>query len=291
MNKKIIPIIIFLIFSPVAILAALNNGTIDVNNSLAWGEKLGWVNFAPTSSSSYNGLKITDTEVSGYAWSRQYGWINFSPINGGVTNNCSGLLSGYAWSSKLGWLNLSGAAIDNNGRLIGITSASSSPAGRINFNCTNCLVKTDWRPCAVRPAVCGNGTVETGEACDNGDNNGACSKTCSSSCQLNNCNAGGGGGGSVTPVNSPISSTTPIATSTPEKPATSTLEMPASSWYVDVVKRTDISRDGIIDLLDFNSLMVNWGRSGTNRADTNLDGIVDLLDFNSLMIHWGKKEY
>ncbi|MFZ4632461.1 MAG: hypothetical protein ACOYL8_04685 [Patescibacteria group bacterium] len=298
MNKKIIPIIISLIVAPVAIFAAVNNGTIDVNNSIAWGEKLGWINFAPVSSSSYNGLKITDTEVTGYAWSRQYGWINFAPTNGGVTNNCSGTLGGYAWSSQLGWLNLSGAAIDNNGRLIGITSTDGSDAGRINFNCTNCLVKTDWRPCAVRPAVCGNGITETGEACDNGTNNGACSKTCSSSCQLNSCNSVGGGGGGINPppVIPPATSTNPTTSTSqiiPDNPvSTSTpIDSIESSWYVNIVRRSDIARDGLIDLLDFNSLMVNWGRSGINKADTNLDGMVDLLDFNSLMIHWGKKEY
>lgn len=294
MNKKIITIVIFFIVAPATIFAAINNGTIDVNNSVAWGEKLGWINFAPVSSSSYNGLKITDTEVTGYAWSRQYGWINFAPTNGGVTNNCSGVLSGYAWSSQFGWLNLSGAGIDNNGRIIGITSTDNSEAGRINFNCSNCSVKTDWRPCAVRPAVCGNSIVETGEACDNGLNNGACSKTCSNSCQLNSCSPiGGGGNFSSTPTNPITTTTQPIASTTIDNQVTSTLPIDniESSWYINIVRRSDIVRDGIIDLLDFNSLMVNWGRSGVNKADTNLDEKIDLLDFNSLMIHWGKKEY
>ncbi len=35
--------------------------------------------------------------------------------------------------------------------------------------------------------TCGNGIKEGTEACDNGTNNGACSKTCSANCTLNNC--------------------------------------------------------------------------------------------------------
>ena len=41
--------------------------------------------------------------------------------------------------------------------------------------------------------VCGNGIVESGEACDNGGRNGACPQTCSASCALNSCSGGGGG--------------------------------------------------------------------------------------------------
>ncbi len=36
-------------------------------------------------------------------------------------------------------------------------------------------------------AVCGNGAVETGEACDDGAGNGACPAACSSACTVNNC--------------------------------------------------------------------------------------------------------
>ncbi len=231
MFKKFSLLIFLVSILPLAVYSAINNGTVDVNNSTAWGENFGWINFAPSNGNIYNGLKITDSEVSGYAWSKQYGWINFAPNNGGVTNNCSGYLGGYAWSSQLGWVNLSGAAINNEGRIIGITGSSSDKAGRINFNCSNCLVKTDWRPCSARP-------------------------------QVNVNNSGGNSGGSVSPsINPPnnIASTTPAV---PEKPATSTpiVEKDRSIWYLTTVKRADIVRDGVVDLLDFNSLMVNWGK-------------------------------
>lgn len=62
--------------------------------------------------------------------------------------------------------------------------------------------------------------------------------------------------------------------------------------------RTDPFPDRVIDVLDFNVLMVNWSRSVgsvTDKrcvdkllADINCDGAVDILDFNLLMVYWGK---
>ncbi len=52
-------------------------------------------------------------------------------------------------------------------------------------------------------------------------------------------------------------------------------------------QRADINRDGRVDLLDFNLLMVGWGQTGAGiAADVNLDNSVGLLDFNPLMIYW-----
>lgn len=49
----------------------------------------------------------------------------------------------------------------------------------------------------------------------------------------------------------------------------------------------DTNKDHKVDLLDFNTLMVHWGETGTgNIADFNLDGKVDILDFNLLMVNW-----
>lgn len=54
-------------------------------------------------------------------------------------------------------------------------------------------------------------------------------------------------------------------------------------------KRADTNDDGKVNILDFNSLMVNWGRTNTgNVADLDLNCKVDLFDFNSLMIYWTK---
>ncbi len=73
---------------------------------------------------------------------------------------------------------------------------------------------------------------------------------------------GGGGGGTATPI---------------------TLTLSASAQKIDA------NKDGKIDVLDFNSLMINWGKAGTgNVADFNGDNKVDVFDFNSLMINWTK---
>jgi len=41
----------------------------------------------------------------------------------------------------------------------------------------------------------------------------------------------------------------------------------------------------MIDVLDFNSLMVNWGNSG-GAGDFDGNGTVDVFDFNALMVNW-----
>ncbi len=182
-------------------------GTINSTFKYGWGENFGWINFAPTdSSNNYHGLTITDSAVTGYAWSKTYGWINFSPSNGGVTNSCTGELSGYAWSTELGWIPLSGVTINSSGEFTGTGGSTSVPAGRITFDCDHCDVRTDWRHCSV--ASCGNGIIESGEACDNGSsNNGTCPKTCSTSCTVNSC------GGSSPPPDEP-----PVDESPPDEP-------------------------------------------------------------------------
>jgi len=49
----------------------------------------------------------------------------------------------------------------------------------------------------------------------------------------------------------------------------------------------DINHDGVIDIGDFNALIVSWGKTGPNLvADLNHDGVVDILDFNMLIIGW-----
>ena len=81
---------------------------------------------------------------------------------------------------------------------------------------------------------------------------------------------GGGGGGATTAVQQ----TTPAVTQAALEPA--------------LVRPADIHSDGVVDILDFNSLMVGWGSSAqSSNADTNGDGVVDLLDFNTLMVYWG----
>lgn len=73
---------------------------------------------------------------------------------------------------------------------------------------------------------------------------------------------GGSGGGITTP-------------STPTSPLSA------------AAQKVDANKDNKIDVLDFNTLMVNWGKTTANNvADFNGDGKVDVFDFNLLMINW-----
>lgn len=74
---------------------------------------------------------------------------------------------------------------------------------------------------------------------------------------------GGGGGGGIAPTNT----TTNVVTST----------------------KADATGDGKVDVLDFNALLIQWGKKGASlTADFNGDGVVDILDFNQLLINWSK---
>ena len=72
---------------------------------------------------------------------------------------------------------------------------------------------------------------------------------------------GGGGGGGYTP--------------------------PSSSPLSIEAQKVDANKDNKVDMLDFVTLMANWGKMGTgNIADFNSDGKVDILDFVALMANW-----
>lgn len=121
------------------------SGIIDAQAKYAWSSNLGWINFAPVDGQKkYIGLEISDTQISGSAWSQNLGWIHFSPKNGGVLNNQSGKLSGSAFGENLGWVDFSGVSINCDGELVG--QATGDVVGTINFDCTNCAVKTNWLP-------------------------------------------------------------------------------------------------------------------------------------------------
>jgi hypothetical protein len=154
-REKIIAVLaIVLLISPLSAFASSSQGTIDAAHSYAWGENLGWVNFAASSSN----VTVTDAGLTGFAWSQTYGWINLNPTHGGVMNDGQGNLSGYAWGQDMGWINFQGAAINSSGKFTGIIGDASSTAGRISFDCANCDVETDWRPASER----GPATVVTG---------------------------------------------------------------------------------------------------------------------------------
>jgi hypothetical protein len=58
---------------------------------------------------------------------------------------------------------------------------------------------------------------------------------------------------------------------------------------VVITNKGDATGDGKVDFLDFNSLLVQWGKTGnTFTADFDKNGIVDFFDFNLLLINWSK---
>jgi len=154
-------------------LASSTDGTIDSTYKYAWGKNTGWINFGTTGGN----VHVTDSALTGYAWSDNYGWINLNPTKSGVTNDGAGTLSGYAWGENLGWINFNGVTINSSGEFTG--SASGDVSGQISFDCTNCKVKTDWRPQSTR-AHCGDGVCNNSETCS----------TCSGDC--GSCGGGGG---------------------------------------------------------------------------------------------------
>jgi len=81
-----------------------------------------------------------------------------------------------------------------------------------------------------------------------------------------------GGGGytpSIPPATTTPATTTPTNALTPEQ------------------QKVDANKDNKIDVLDFNTLMINWGSTSANSAaDFNGDSKVDIFDFNLLMINW-----
>ncbi|MHB8860610.1 MAG: hypothetical protein ACYC48_02645 [Minisyncoccota bacterium] len=141
--------IIFALTSSLFVLVPLayaSSGTISSSYKYAWSNVGGWVNFAPTNST----VTVTDSALTGYAWSANDGWINFSPSNGGVTNS-GGALGGFAWDQSAGWVNFAGVTIDSSGKFHGQATGANGYA--INFSCTNCDVRTDWRPASVPAPV------------------------------------------------------------------------------------------------------------------------------------------
>ena len=87
--------------------------------------------------------------------------------------------------------------------------------------------------------------------------------------------APGGGGGGSNPLPSSTQNPTPTLTTTPAPKQALTEEQ----------KKVDANNDGMIDVLDFNALMVNWGDAG-GAGDFDSNGTVDVFDFNMLMINW-----
>jgi len=118
-------------------------GTIDPLYNWAWSDEIGWINFSQTGGT----VTITDTALTGYIWNENYGWINLAPTEGGVINTTAGDLAGFAWGEYVGWIDFDNAMINASGKFTG--TASGSIIGTLSFDCTQCDVRTDWRPTTV----------------------------------------------------------------------------------------------------------------------------------------------
>ena len=144
----------------VILLAATLSYAGNIDSKLAWGENVGWINFAPTGK---DGATVTDTSVSGLVWSENIGWINLSPSGqDGVINDGNGNLSGYAWGENVGWLNFDRVKLDPAtgifsgyawGENIGWVSFLSDPAPK--------KVVTSWKKDGD---INGNGALDLTDA-------------------------------------------------------------------------------------------------------------------------------
>ena len=64
---------------------------------------------------------------------------------------------------------------------------------------------------------------------------------------------------------------------------------PAPTPTTSASAKGDATGDGKVDVLDFNSLLIQWGKAGTNlTADLDKNGAVDIFDFNLLLINWSR---
>jgi hypothetical protein len=274
-----------LAFSFTLTFASQTSGTIDAtyHNAVVCNDgpcsSQSTINFLPTGATAISIADINGVtaNITGNAWGSTLGWINMSPTGYGVSVNiATGAVSGYAYSQVSGWINFAptsyGVTIDASGNFNGYAWTGGENGGWIKFDCTGpstaVCVRTDWRPTAGRTVVPSGGG-----------------------------GGGGGGGGYVIPTGTSTTNVVNIGGAvTQSGPQNQTTD-----YAPDY--RSDVDDSGLIDVFDYNLLMVNWGKTTTvdttkskqdrcktvNKADVNCDGKVDILDFNLVMINWLKK--
>mgnify|MGYP002398022692 CR=1 FL=1 len=72
---------------------------------------------------------------------------------------------------------------------------------------------------------------------------------------------------------------TPVVPTPTTKPSPSTSSQPITA---------DIISNGCVDIFDFNALVANFGKTGSNIADIDKDGDVDIFDFNRVVSEFGR---
>jgi hypothetical protein len=91
---------------------------ISAVNKFAWGENVGFLNFADASEP----VLVHTDHLEGYVWGENIGWIhlgdgdapylNTDDTNYGINRDpATGELSGFAWAENAGWINFQGGAL------------------------------------------------------------------------------------------------------------------------------------------------------------------------------------
>lgn len=292
----------------------ITNGNIHITDVVgitgyAWNTNYGWINMAPTNGGI---LVAANGALSGYAWGSSLGWINFS----GVSINSSGKFVGQASGTIVGTLTFDCANCDvrTDYRPVSVRSSgapaanivavsgsggggiiSSLPvppvagfsvviqdgAGQTDSQIVN--LKLDGGPDASRMAISntvdfygvGQEAYQAAKAWALTDDEGVKTVYVKFYNQY----------GQSSPVVSDM-----IIYQKPVPAPTPTSETPPVLSPVSEAKTKefDVVRDGVINIIDFNALMVNWdSKEPGNAADMNKDGIVDIFDFNLIMVYWG----
>jgi hypothetical protein len=161
--------------------ASSSVGRIDPANHYAWGENVGWIDFASTT------VDYASTTLSGWAYGENIGFISLNCKNTSscgdnsyavTDDNFQGVLGGYAWGENVGWIDFSHVTFDiTTGEFSGY--AYGENIGNILFGTSTNNVVTDWVPplATTTPVTsCGTivypGTYTLGA--DLTDNTGAC---------------------------------------------------------------------------------------------------------------------
>ncbi len=54
----------------------------------------------------------------------------------------------------------------------------------------------------------------------------------------------------------------------------------------------DLNADGVVDIIDLNMVLIDWGKTGAEISDPNSDaddsGTITVIDLNHVLIHWGE---
>ncbi len=119
---------------------------------LVWCENVGHLNvgngggpYANTLGTNFGVNIDTDGTLSGYAWGENIGWVNFATPTLGPDrarfDSVSGRLRGYAWGENVGWINL-----DDATHFVGVVPACPGDAngdGTVDVDDLN-IILSQW---------------------------------------------------------------------------------------------------------------------------------------------------